>query len=162
VSERSGIAVAGVYEVLLGSSVWLRLEPMYVQKGAKVDWEGGAGAEIDLDHTHEMDYLVVPANLKVVVSHSRTSPFVFAGPYFGYVLSERVDWKAGQKVADVDQKEVDFGLEFGAGADVRLNGEWFLTVDARYSLGLLDISELDESSYKNRGVTFLAGVLLLW
>jgi hypothetical protein len=53
-------------------------------------------------------------------------------------------------------KKVDFGLMFGGGVAIRL-GRGALTGDIRYQLGLVDISDVEGRSAKNRTLEFLVG-----
>lgn len=153
---RKGFALGAVCEISLGSVLWLRAEPMYVQKGSEVDWPSEGDA---LDNTYELDYLVIPLHLKASMDYGIFSPVVFAGPYFGYALSGQYVMKSDGSTIDANQRNFDLGLDFGGGAFIRLNDDLWITIDARYSLGVIDTDDYDGSSFKNRGTIVLAGVL---
>lgn len=153
---RKGFALGAVCEISLSSVLWLRAEPMYIQKGSKVDWPSEADT---FDNTYELDYLVLPVHIKASMDYGIVSPVVFTGPYLGYALSGRYVLKSDGSIIDANEKQLDFGWDFGCGAVIRLNDDLYITIDARYSLGVIDTDDYDGSSFMNRGTVVLAGVL---
>ena len=153
---RTGFAIGAVCEFPLGSFLWLRAEPMYVQKGSEIDWPSGFDFN---DNTLKLDYLVLALNLKAGMDYGAFNPFVFAGPYVGYPVSDENVMKSDGSTLDADMQALDLGFDFGVGAGIRLNDSWWMTVDARYSLGLKDTDDNKGVSFRNRGGLVLAGLL---
>ena len=59
-----------------------------------------------------------------------------------------------------DLKSIDFGFGFGAGLDLPI-GNNSIFVEARYSLGLMNIADNAEDTYsdiKTRGIQIFAGI----
>jgi hypothetical protein len=153
---RKGFALGAVCETSLSSVLWLRAEPMYVQKGSEVDWPSDHDIS---DNTYELDYLVLPVHIKASMDYGIISPVVFTGPYLGYALSGQYVLKSDGSIIDANEKKIDFGWDFGGGAIIRLNDDLYITIDARYSLGVIDTDDYEGSSFMNRGTIVLAGVL---
>ncbi len=72
---RTGLAAGAVLELSLSPGLWLRMEPMYIQKGAEIDWHGDFD---EFDNTYELDYLLLPLNIKAGKNYGLISPSVFA------------------------------------------------------------------------------------
>jgi opacity protein-like surface antigen len=154
-SNRIGFAAGAVCEFPLGPLLWLRAEPMYVQKGSETDWPAGHD---DNDNILKLDYLVLALNIKAVIDYGAFSPFVFAGPYIGQPISDKNVLKSDGSTQDANMQGLDLGFDFGAGADYRLNEKMWMTIDARYSLGLKDVDDYNGASFRNRGMLVLAGL----
>jgi hypothetical protein len=116
------------------------------QKGFKV-------SEDDATVTWRANYLDIPLTLKKMFAGDKV--FVQAGPYLGFGISgkskykfdgktedEPIDW--GSDKDDDDQKRLDFGLTFGAGAMVTDK----IQVGLNYGLGLANVSPYSENGYK--------------
>ncbi len=58
------------------------------------------------------------------------------------------------------EKDFDLGLDIGAGVDLKIKDNFWITVDARYSLGLIDLSEIDGVSNNNTTTVVSVGILL--
>ena len=156
----------GVFELALGNNFALCLEPMYLQKGASLDFMGIS--EIDF----KLAYLEMPLLFKVPFSTSPTKPYVIGGPTIGYLLSSNLEVTVlGVKVIDEDVKEetknLDYGVIIGAGVSFQM-GNTSVFVEARYALGLVDVSDLEEEDIeedvpnleelKTKGIHIMAGV----
>ena len=78
---RTAFGIGGLVEIELGGNIALCFEPMYLQKGCKVD-EGdnvtmeAKGASIE-----------IPVFLKVPFKAGNITPYVMAGPTLGFSLS---------------------------------------------------------------------------
>ena len=87
-----------------------------------------------------------------------------AGPTIGFLQSAKLkvimgSYEEWDDLKD-DLKSIDFGLGFGAGLDLPI-GNNFIFVEARYSLGLMNIADKDEGTYadvKTRGIQFFVGI----
>ncbi|MDR2424496.1 MAG: PorT family protein [Prevotellaceae bacterium] len=82
------------------------------------------------------DYINIPVNIRwQPLPLPLIKPVILAGPYFGYA----VNIKEKNMITPVD-----WGIGIGAGVEV-----WKLQVEARYSLGLKNVSKSDLLKLKN-------------
>jgi opacity protein-like surface antigen len=115
------------------------------QKGFKTSYEGSTG-------TYRVNYLDIPLTIKKSLGDKI---FVQAGPYLGFAVSGTSKGKSdgettdspidlGSDKEDDDQKRLDFGLTFGAGAMVTDK----IQVGLSYGLGLANVATDTEGGYK--------------
>jgi len=134
-SSRTGFAIGGVLDLALSKSVSLRLEPMYLQKGAE-------GKEMGISFAYKLAYLEVPAFIKVAFGTANTRPYIMAGPSLGFLMSSNLEVGIGGVSASVDFKDLmsstDFGLGFGGGVNFQLES-LSIFLEARYALGFTDV-----------------------
>lgn len=151
-SGRTAFGIGAVLDRGLSGQIDLRLEPMFLQKGATVE-EGG------IEATFALNYLELPVLLRYTFPREGPAqPFVMAGPNLGFLLSAKYDFTdGGEQDAKDETKSVDLG--FGVGGGVMIPREQMtLFCEARYVLGFTDLnSESDESTVKNRGLQILVG-----
>ncbi len=157
ISNRTAFGIGGILSFGVGETLALQLEPMFLQKGAKLKLsEQGFTLEAEI----KVSYIEVPAMLKFAFGSGDTKPYVMAGPTVGYLLSAKVkDDMEEQDIKD-DVKNIDFGLAFGGGVSLPM-GNNTLFVEARYSLGLSDINDDPDdpdTSIKTRGIQIMAGI----
>jgi opacity protein-like surface antigen len=87
-------------------------------------------------------------------------PKVFLGPNLNFLVGAR-DKDGNNLNGDSNNRlysPFDLGLTFGAGINFRLVNKIWLNLDARYGLGLLDVSRLDNINVKNHNWGINAGV----
>ena len=153
ISNRTAIGIGGILSFGMGETLALQLEPMFLQKGAKLKFsEQGFTLETEF----KISYIEVPAMLKFAFGSSDTKPYVMAGPTVGFLLSAKAE---DEDVKD-DVKSIDFGLAFGGGVSLPM-GNNTLFVEARYSLGLSDINDDPDdpdTSIKTKGIQIMAGI----
>ena len=103
----------GVFELALGDMFVLCFEPMYLQKGASLDFMGISKVDFKLA------YLEVPLLFKVPLTSTPTKPYFIGGPTIGYLLSSKVEFSVlGLKVEEDFKdytKSLDYGILLGAG-----------------------------------------------
>ena len=141
----TGFAFGG-FVATPGDGLGFRGEALYSMKGATVTFLG-------TDISMKYDYLEFPLLGKYTfATPGNIKPSFYAGPYLGFLLSSKAE--ANGNSADIsDQKSVDFGLAFGAGADINVgNGSVGLIV--RYGLGLTKIN--DQADIKNGCFSIMA------
>ena len=99
------------------------------------------------DNTIALSYLNVPLMGKYYVTKGLS---LEAGPQIGFLLA------AKNEKTDVKDSfnTVDFGVNFGVGYKLE-NG---LNFGVRYNLGLTDINNVDNSSFKNKNGVFQVSV----
>ncbi len=153
-SNRDGFMMGVSAGITVKEWLWLRFEPSYVQKGVVVDWPAGADS---LDNTQEYAYVMLPINAKAEASLGPVNPFGVMGFALGFVASKATVLKNGMPYPEPDMKEVDFTLDLGAGVEIPAGSLEFV-VEARYSLGLADISPENASSTKTKTWMIMGGV----
>lgn len=171
-SSRTGFMFGGVVEIGLAGPLYIQAEPLYVQKGSVV--EGTIGVDpftlqpVTGKSTTKVGVFEIPILLKAKFPAGPLKPYVFAGPSIGFLLAATETEEAQGQSTDVDIKDqlssTDIGLLFGAGAEFKVAPLVALTLDARYSLGLTDLSktvpgEVAHRSIKTTGIQILVGVL---
>jgi opacity protein-like surface antigen len=144
--------IAGLFlvrEVSPGLAV--QLEALYSQRGVKDDVDSA-------DATARLTYIDVPLTARW--SSTATGPMrfhLFTGPQVGIkVKAEVINDQLDMTSSISDQiRAWDFGWTAGAGISRNR-----VSLDARYTVGLTDISAVDEGdgSAKNRTFTLLVGV----
>jgi outer membrane protein with beta-barrel domain len=147
---RTGGAL-GVYLDSGTGLVSFGIEGLYAQRGATSN-QSLATAETRLD------YIDVPAYLKIMVPTPGVRPFAYAGPQVSFEMKCRTA-AGGRCPSGSSRKTTDFAGVIGGG--VRIGGNTGFTVEGRYVYGLtdLDLSTVTSSdSYKNRTFMLLIGV----
>jgi len=138
--KKSGLAVGLFYRFDLTDSFSLQPEMLYTRKGVG-DSGVTQGNEWSLDFN--IDYLEFPLLVKYRFTTSgRLEPNLFAGPYMAIKLSAQTKVTLNEESVSEDVEDIsstDFGIIIGAGLDFEL---WtgHLVLDARYGLGLVDVS----------------------
>ena len=161
--RRTLYGLGAVLDVPLNEHWSLRTEPMYLQKGAvNVD---------DDDIAFKGEFIEVPLFLKYRFGGGPVRPYVMAGPSVGFRLNTEVTFDnldaSGTFDADAVTESMDFGVDFGAGLNVRLSGV-SLFLEGRYGLGVADVfkgGELagqvtDDADVFTRGLQAMAGITI--
>ena len=134
----------------LAGRLYLDFEVLVTTKGTKYDFA-------DFENELRLTYLELPVLARVgVLRAGAVTAYVSGGPSFAFKLKE-VQKEAGEETSIYDEvKKWDVGIAMGGGVSF---GSW--VVDARYTLGLIDIVDIDSAGFaeptaKNRtlGVTF--------
>lgn len=157
ISNLTAFGFGCVLDYSLNEFITLHLEPMYLQKGAKGDWE-------IFEFESKAAYIEIPVMLKYAFGTTEIKPYVIAGPTIGYLLSATTKMSGGGYSEEEDIKDVtkslDFGLCFGAGVSVPMsNNSIFL--EARYALGLTNINDDPDdpdTDVKTKGIQIFAGI----
>lgn len=95
-----------------------------------------------------LNYLELP----VLAKYSFGPVYLNAGPSLGLRLGQGSKEKAGYGA----MKKLDFGVQMGGGLAIPV-GLGKVILDARYVLGLTNISDVKGANIKNRGVVISAG-----
>jgi len=159
---RTGFGGGGVLGFHLAPSISLQFEALYLMKGVKYQATTGDSME-----TIKLDYIEVPITLHVAPAmEGKVKPRVFAGPFFGFLLSAKDKAEGFADPADngeVDVKDacktIEFGLTIGAGVDFGMN-KGAVTIDLRYDLGLSEIADSaggPAPNWKNSGIFAMLG-----
>ena len=154
----------------------IKLEPMYLIKGAKLI-EGEDPMEEPAANL-KSNYLELPVLFRYSFFEEIT-PYVISGITMGYQLDTKLDVMFPGLETTVEMKDVtenfEFGLSFGGGLEVPIN-RINLFFDCKYNIGLTNMQKTgtviadvggiqipidydkDENGYKNRGVLLLIGL----
>jgi opacity protein-like surface antigen len=155
--SRTG-AVGGIFVAFpLATNLYFQPEALVTMKGAKLSALGE-------DANTKLTYLDIPVLLRYNIPLESTSvtPYVYAGPSFGLLLSAKQDYSFDGGGDDVDikdeMKDTEFGWVLGAGVQIQR-----FMIEARYTQGFTDIEDEDsvdfgDSSVKNKAFMILAGV----
>lgn len=169
---RVGMIFGALAEFHIAQSFYVQPEVEYINKGLKMDgtYTGGSFTSVS-----RIDYLQIPvyAKFKFVNKKSPFMPFVFAGPVLGFNLkseAEVTETTLGSggvsttTTTTTDNKtnteSIEFGLNFGAGAEFRVAPKVGIFISGLYNLGLTNInkSSTDTTKIKNNGINIFAGV----
>lgn len=134
--------------------ITLHLEPMLLGKGPKAE-------EGENKVVFRLTYIEIPAMFKYIIGTNTIKPYLMAGPTIGFLQDAKLKVTMGNwdDLKD-DLKSIDFGFGFGAGLDLPI-GNNSIFVEARYSLGLMNIADKDEGTYadvKTRGIQIFVGI----
>ena len=176
VSGRTVFGIGAVFDFGLSENFILCLEPMYIQKGGRV--EEGEDVNSDPGGWVKSSFIEIPLFLKATYG-SRIRPYLMAGPIIGTLLNSDLELDAYGLSFKGDMEEVtrriDFGLGFGAGITIPIRF-FSLFIEGRYTLGLSNLQrggtfevsagpmaipiefDKEDDKYKNRGFQILAGI----
>jgi Outer membrane protein beta-barrel domain len=171
VSSRVGLNLGATVRVALSDLVDLQFGAGLSSRGTK-----------DKDGTEEIefrvDYLEIPVHLRFnLPSTGSTSAHFVVGPTLGIntacevevedenrgTLDEdrfSVSFDCDSPESELDIQTFDLGATAGAGVDFGLGNGMAITLDALYTLGLVNITDDQDDNAKNRGFSFLAGLSL--
>jgi len=130
ISSKSGMQFGGVAMFELSDAIQLRTGALYSQKGATLDFLGLAKV------TMALDYLEVPVDFAFMLGDGGFA--LSTGPYFAFLMSSKLKFE-GESDDMEDISAMDIGLNFGA--SYLINEQ--ILIDARYGMGLMDITNDD-------------------
>lgn len=165
------LALGGVFEIELSDRMSLRIEPMYLQKGAETHF---TVLQDEVRHENSLEYLELPVLLTYSFSATESlTPYVTLGPSIGFNLAADFftllpGGIAGFTPADISDeiKLIDFGIVVGGGTRIHTGtGSFFIA--GRYTWGLTNIFDDENESeccdftgpvdLNNRGFQVLTG-----
>lgn len=156
--SKLGAAFGGVVSFGLGEMLAVQLEPAYMQKGAKVEFDG---EEVG---SFKINYISVPVLFKYAFGQSTVKPYILAGPEIAMKMGDaKFSPKEGDDVTQ-EVKSIDFGVNFGAGVMFPM-GSNSLFLEGQYNLGLGNINDEpveadeEETKVKNKGIVIKAGIM---
>ena len=145
-SGRTGFAVGlafGNPSGLLGFGV----EGLYAQRGVLSPADS---------NSRKLDYVDVPAYLRVMILTTSLAPYLYAGPQVSFELRCRTGNGA---CPEADRPKTTAAAVIGGG--VRLGSQSGFTIEGRYIYGLTDLklsTVTSSNSYKTRSFLILAGL----
>lgn len=145
-------AAGGLFLGYRASVIGVGVEAMYAQRGAVSDQSIN-------DQFTRLDYIDVPAYLKVTIPTPGIRPFIYAGPQVSIEAKCRTA-NGTTACPDAGRKKTDYAAVIGGG--VRLGGGSLgLSLEGRYVYGLSDLklsTVTSSESYKNRTFMVLVGI----
>jgi len=141
--------VAGLFITTpINDNVGFRIEGLYSQQGAKIEFGSDSGKA-------KVNYINVPVLLTAGPSSSGNTRFYVAtGPQVGFRMTAKTEFDGTTEDIKDEVKSTDFSWVAGLGLE---SGN--ISVDARYALGLTDVSK-DSDTVKNRVFSVTVGVKL--
>lgn len=148
-------------------------ELLYSVKGSTLEMEEEEqGVSVKMTSKGIASYLEIPVLFKYNIPASETIiPSVYAGPALGILLSAKQKTTASAAGIELNDEQdvkdetntVDFGVAFGADLGIKA-GPGRIILDARYTLGLMDVSKEaeegsreEEPTIKNGSISIFAG-----
>ncbi|MFD2587957.1 porin family protein [Croceitalea marina] len=121
-------------------------EALYSQEGSDVDLQG-------IDFKQRVNYIKVPLLLNYRPFSNGLS--FQLGPQFGFMVKDTIelDNNDGDPFVDADFKSFEFSAVVGAEYRFTRNFKF----GARYNLGISDISNTDEGTFRNRNFQLYVG-----
>ena len=152
-SARTGFLGGAFAQARLSDVFSVQLEAFYTQKGFEVSSAAGKA-------TYRLDYLEFPLTAKATFGSGLLRPYLFAGPSVGYRLSAGAESGVGSADLRDATRTTDVGVDLGAGVLYRPNGGTGLLLEARYSVGLVNIFNTGPAggTVNTRDLKILAGV----
>ncbi|NIJ53098.1 porin family protein [Dyadobacter arcticus] len=148
-----GPTIGGFYNYSSESGFGFSGQLLFTQLGAQV---------ANKSNVTRLNYIQAPLLATFFFGEygDRVRPKIFLGPNFNFLVGARD--KDGNNINGDSNNRVfnpfDLGLTFGAGLNYRLQDKIWLNFDARYGLGLLDITQSDDSNVKNNNFGINVGL----
>jgi opacity protein-like surface antigen len=141
--SKIGFNIGAFAEISLSDKFIFQPELLFSSQGAKFEESDN---NFSFEETLKFNYLNMPLMIKFAASDKFALEF---GPQLGFLLSAKskfeqtFDGETFSEEVDIKDsvKSIDFGLNFGASFDVSEN----IMIGARYNLGLLDITDVEDS-----------------
>ena len=135
-----GPSLGAIVEIPIYGILSVRAEPSYIQKGSDFTVDNS----LPLETKVYPQYLQIPVELQANLPMTIFTPHVFLGPNVGFLLSGKGQWISAfdpEPEFDVKNiiKNIDFGMDFGAGLDFSITPLIKANIDFKYSLGLPNI-----------------------
>lgn len=151
--SRVGIGIGGVLDAPITENLSFRTEPMFLQKGGKVEEDGD-------DATFNIAYFEIPLMLKYAFEAGEIMPYVLAGPSIGLLTTAKAEFDGFENDIKDETAGTDFSVTFGGGITIPMSTMNFFG-EIRYDLGFTNVNEdegSNESEVKNRGLKIGVGI----
>ena len=158
---RIGLSLGASATIPIQDNFSLRLDGGYVQKGYSA---GSEGFEANLF----LDYIELSGlgAVNLTPSGSPASVYALAGPSlaFNTKCEGSASYSLGGESGTIsescgdDIRGIDLGITAGIGAEMAISEQMTLSVDLRYTLGLLSVNKTGDEDIKNRDLVLQVGV----
>jgi len=173
-----GFGAGAVLDIRLSKNLYARIEPMYLQKGGKI--EEGQDAVNQPEGQIRTSSIEIPLLIQYVFGN-KIQPFLIGGLTTGFNLKSEIEFDLTGLQFTGDMKDVtatfDLGITIGGGVQMPVGfGKIFL--EGRYAYGLINQtstgsttvssngfqidlpSDKEEDKHTNRGFQLFAGILI--
>ncbi len=146
--SRTGINFGAFGTYSVKETFGITAEINYAQKGAKT-----SNSKLNIN------YLEIPVHFSYFFGKGKVRPKLMVGPYLGFLMNSELQ-VGNTKVNTKDiYSNTDFGLNLGGGLHYSLGDAKWLYLDARYGLGLADVTKASGDVYNrvfsiNVGISF--------
>ena len=171
-SARMGLALGASATIPMQENFGLRLDGGYVQKGASFDKDvlASSGLEGVTGGIH-IDYIELSGLglVSLTPSGSPAGANLFVGPSLAFKTGCEISANIAQDSENTSLSEsescgedfrgIDLGITAGVGMEMGVQEQMKLTLEFRYTMGLLSVNTADDGEpLKNRNLVLLAGV----
>lgn len=154
--------VGGIFFTLNLGFVGVQPEVLYSQRGVMAEYPWGVDETAKLEYM--TDYLEIPLLVRInVLPAGPIRPVIFGGPSYLYLLKATGRFTTPDTTETEDFKDYfeksAWGAVAGAGLEIK-TPMVLLTLDARYHLGLTNISTMVEpgTTVKHKGFSVMVGI----
>jgi len=148
----------------LNKTFSLRVDPSFERKGYiyNVTFTNQFGSLDGASKNHEnFNYITIPILLRAAVGN-KIRYFINAGPYIGFLLSQKTTYTASNDLKFVynntnSYKTTDLGITAGIGLSIPIKDKFALSVEARNNIGLINIRKSSNSNDKIFSANLLIG-----
>jgi len=145
----------------------------YERKGTSVndlaflDEFGSTICNEECKYKLNLDYLTIPLFIQFTYGN-KINLFANTGPYIGFLLKgKEVINGAPNQTSDIENivtnnfKKTDFGISFGIGAKYNIKEKFFISLEIRDNLGLINISSVpvvNDDTIKTNSIIGILGI----
>jgi hypothetical protein len=150
---KPGLTIGGFYNYSSKSGFGFSGQALFTQLGAQVENKNN---EINLNYIQ----LPLLATFFFGKYGDRLRPKLFLGPSLNFLVGAK-DKNGNSLTGDSNNRNYnpfDLGLTFGGGLNYRIQNKIWLNFDARYGLGLLDVTRNNSTSIMNNQWGFNVGL----
>ncbi len=161
-SSRVGYILGVELEYRLSPVWFIQPEVRVVQKGFSYNLASGLSI---INFDVRVEYIELPFLVKAkFLPSSIIQPFVFAGPNIGFKIGSNVDVSSGGNYVSGPSlvalfNTVDFSIDSGFGGEYHFARRMAGFLEFRASIGLNNVSQLENTNWKSRDYQFIFGGL---
>lgn len=157
--NQTGLAMGLLGEFGVTSPVSLQIEPSYIQKGAKFNYDAGILGQVKA--SGELDYIVIPVLLKAKFGSLKTHAFILAGPSLEINVGAKGNVGVFSETFEENIAPTVWSGDAGAGVAFQLQQFVYLSAEARYSYGFTNAFKEqvgDIESWYSRDIRMMLGI----
>jgi hypothetical protein len=152
---RSSFAVGGVLDQSIKGRLGVRVEPMFLSKGAKTSQNNLYSATVD-EARFKLDYIDVPILARFDLAATPTRAYLLGGVGVSFASSLEGEFTQGGVRETVDFTNVfsstDISADLGVGVGIAA-GTGRMTFDGRVAIGLASINDGGTVTYQGSPLT---------
>jgi len=164
-----GLGLGGFYTIQTSPTFGVQIEGQYIQRGTKLELKGTIDSygyelgSVTLDTEFQINYLEIPVLARFSPSPAaKFRPLFLVGPVIGFKTGANLKMSAqGESESESiseGYKSVNFGLLGGVGFSALVGKTSYITVQARYFMGLTNPITDDEFNAKSGDFGIFAGM----